>query len=77
MDGTECREILIKYVVCFEYIGSVYVTTTNISFVVLYVNLFEFIAYLNFVPPHACFTFMSLLLVVRSLVFFAFAFLSA
>lgn len=42
----ERGEILIKYVVCFEYIGSVNVTTTNISFVVLYVNLFEFIAYL-------------------------------
>lgn len=42
----ERGEILIKYVVCFEYIGSVDVTTTNISFVVLYVNLFEFIAYL-------------------------------
>lgn len=45
----ERGEILIKYVVCFEYIGSVNVTTTNISFVVLYVNLFEFIAYLYFV----------------------------
>lgn len=72
--GTECGEILIKYVVCFEYIGSVNVTTTNISFVVLYVNLFEFIAYLNFVPPNACSTIPLLFLFLCILYFFAFAF---
>lgn len=64
--GTERGEILIKYVVCFEYIGSVNVTTTNISFVVLYVNLFEFIAYLYSVCllHHTAVFFPSLLLLL-------------